>query len=50
MNGSVWAGLAPHGQSYYDFTAPAGAYVISAGFWLNGHYYGDVESPVTYIR
>ncbi|HEV3355474.1 MAG TPA: hypothetical protein VG247_01705 [Pseudonocardiaceae bacterium] len=26
-----------------------GTYVISAGFWLNGHYYGDVQSPRTTI-
>ncbi|MFF3517447.1 hypothetical protein [Streptomyces sp. NPDC002573] len=36
------------GYSQY-WNAPAGTYVVSAGFWLNGHYYGDVQSPRTTI-
>ncbi|MEV5877430.1 hypothetical protein AB0L75_25030 [Streptomyces sp. NPDC052101] len=34
---------------WQTWDAPAGSYVISAGFWLNGHYLGDVESPKTTI-
>ncbi|MFI9323281.1 hypothetical protein ACIGXI_26370 [Kitasatospora aureofaciens] len=50
LTGSVWAGHdAPYGSSWSDWTAPAGTYVISAGVWVDGHYYGDVQSPRTTI-
>lgn len=40
-------GGAPGYSEYWD--APAGTYVVSTGFWLNGRYYGDVQSPRTAI-
>lgn len=40
----------PYGPSWENWDAPGGkTYVISAGLWLNGHYYGDVESPKAYV-
>ncbi|MFF7990897.1 hypothetical protein ACFZDG_14050 [Kitasatospora xanthocidica] len=46
----VWAGNDPgYGPSWSDWTAPAGTYVISTGVWVDGHYYGDVQSPRTTI-
>ncbi|SEM63858.1 hypothetical protein [Streptacidiphilus jiangxiensis] len=49
-NDYVWAGHDPgYGSSYSDWSAPAGTYVISAGFWMNGHYLGDIQSPRTTI-
>jgi hypothetical protein len=50
VEGGVYAGTDKgYGPSWQYWTAPAGTYVISAGFWLNGHYYGDVQSPRTTI-
>ncbi|RAG81320.1 hypothetical protein DN069_33560 [Streptacidiphilus pinicola] len=46
--GIAQPGYCCYGQGRY-FTAPPGAYIVSAGFWLNGQYYGDVESPRTVI-
>lgn len=49
-SGWVWAGTDPgYGDSWSDWKAPAGTYVISTGVWWNGHYYGDVQSPRTTI-
>ncbi len=47
----VYAGWdAPYGYSWANWTyPPAGTYVISTGVWVNGHYYGDVQSPRTTI-
>jgi hypothetical protein len=48
--GSTTAGTGGGGAGYSEYwDAPAGTYVISTGFWLNGQYYGDVESPETTI-
>ncbi|MFB7506538.1 hypothetical protein [Streptomyces broussonetiae] len=38
-----------HKWGWQTWGAGPGTYVISAGFWLNGHYLGDVESPMTTI-
>ncbi|MGW1811814.1 hypothetical protein [Streptomyces sp. NPDC002078] len=47
QKGMAYPGTA---QPYRDWgwqtwDAPAGTYVISAGFWLNGHYLGAVQTP-----
>ena len=46
--GQADPGFCCYGQGE-TYTAGPGAYIVSAGFWLNGHYYGDVRSPVTVI-
>ncbi|MFJ6616569.1 hypothetical protein ACIQOW_03165 [Kitasatospora sp. NPDC091335] len=46
VNAGTGGGAAGYSQ-YWN--APAGTYVVSAGFWLNGTYYGDVQSPRTTI-
>ena len=49
-SGFVWAGWdSPYGASWAEWRAPAGTYVVSAGVWYQGHYYGDVQSPRTTI-
>lgn len=32
-----------------SWDVPAGTYVVSTGVWVNGRYYGDVQSPRTNI-
>ncbi|MBD0743990.1 hypothetical protein [Streptomyces sp. CBMA152] len=32
-----------------SWDGPAGTYVVSTGVWVNGTYYGDVQSPRTKI-
>jgi len=46
--GTAWPGACCYGQGQ-TFTAGPGAYIVSAGFWLNGQYLGDVRSPETVI-
>ncbi|MET9453302.1 hypothetical protein [Streptomyces cinerochromogenes] len=46
--GTAWPGNCCYGQGM-EWTATPGTYVVSAGFWLNGRYYGDVQSPRTTI-
>lgn len=48
LDGIAQAGMCCYGQGR-EFTAGPGSYIVSAGFWLNGQYYGDVESPKTNI-
>ena len=46
--GTAWPGNCCYGTGM-EWYADPGTYVVSAGLWLNGQYYGDVESPRTQI-
>ncbi|MEU6482185.1 hypothetical protein ABZ858_35980 [Streptomyces sp. NPDC047017] len=49
-DGSTVAGTGGGAAGYSEYwNAPAGTYVVSTGYWLNGKYYGDVQSPRTTI-